>query len=240
MSILPKEKTPRKLALEDNSILLHGVPKVGKSSMASQAENPIFLATEPGLGAIEAYQVPISNWNDFAGAIVALSEEKHDFKTVVVDTIDNAYFFCSEAVCRKANKTHESDFGHGKGWALVGNEFRRAILRLSQLPMGLIMISHSRTREIDTPDGKLNKVVPTLPPRILEAIAGFVAITLYATVRGVKKGETVEFEHVMYTKPRREYEAGDRTGLLPPVLPLKYEALKECFNKTKQVGGKAK
>jgi hypothetical protein len=231
--MLPTSPTPKRLSLTEHSILCYGPPKIGKSTFASGADSPIFLATEPGLAALEVFQVPVTSWNEFLAAVVALKNDKHSFKTVVVDTLDNAYRFCSEAICKKAGHSHESDFGHGKGWALVSNEFHRAILQLAQLPMGLILISHSREKEVDTPIGKIQKTVPTLPPRVMESIAGFVSIILYATTVRQQTKEGVTWERVCLSEPRREHEAGDRTGLLPPQFSLNYSEFKSYFEKGK-------
>ena len=50
---LPTAKTPPKRSLSDVSILLYGPSKIGKSTFASQAPDAIFLATEPGLNALD-------------------------------------------------------------------------------------------------------------------------------------------------------------------------------------------
>jgi RecA-family ATPase len=62
---LPTTKTPPKRSLSDVSILLYGPSKIGKSTFASQAPDAIFLATEPGLNALEVYQHPITSWPEF-------------------------------------------------------------------------------------------------------------------------------------------------------------------------------
>jgi len=48
-------------------------------------------------------------------------------KTIVLDTVDNAYKMCSDYVCKKFKIEHESDLGYGKGYALINNEFQRVI-----------------------------------------------------------------------------------------------------------------
>lgn len=42
-------------------------------------------------------------------------------KTVVIDTIDNAYKFCTDYIVKKYKIEHELDLGYGKGYALVNN-----------------------------------------------------------------------------------------------------------------------
>ncbi len=95
---LPTAKTPPKRSLSNVSILLYGPSKIGKSSFASQAPDAIFLATEPGLNALEVYQQPIGSWPDFLDACAELAKGKHPFKTVVIDTIDILYRLCADHI----------------------------------------------------------------------------------------------------------------------------------------------
>ncbi len=129
--ILPKEKSKPKKRLEDYSILLYGQPKIGKSTFCSQFDEPLFLATEAGLNALEVYQVAIPTWEKFLEACAAIAKGDHQFKTIVIDTVDNLWKSCSEYVRKRHNIHHESDLEWGKGWELVKDEFSRALTKLS-------------------------------------------------------------------------------------------------------------
>jgi hypothetical protein len=107
--LLPTAKTPPKASLSDYTVLVHSRPKAGKSEFCSHADNALFLATEPGLNALEVYQVPITSWDDFLAACGEIAEGNHPFKTIVIDTVDLAYRMCSEYICRKFKIEHESD-----------------------------------------------------------------------------------------------------------------------------------
>ena len=150
--MLPTKKTPPKQALSDLSVLVHGAHKIGKTEWCSHAEGALFLAAEPGLNALDAYQVPISSWDDLLAACREIAEGKHPFKTIIIDTIDNAYKMCAEYICRKHKIEHESDLGYGKGWALVNNEFQRVLNKLAFQPYGLFLVSHSQEKEIVSHD----------------------------------------------------------------------------------------
>jgi len=89
--LLPTAKTPPKASLSDYTVLVHSRPKAGKSEFCSHADNALFLATEPGLNALEVYQVPITSWDDFLAACGEIAEGNHPFKTIVIDTVDLAY-----------------------------------------------------------------------------------------------------------------------------------------------------
>ena len=58
MSILPTAKTQPKPDLADLTVLVYGQTKIGKSTFCAQSEGALFLATEPGLNALDVYQVP--------------------------------------------------------------------------------------------------------------------------------------------------------------------------------------
>jgi hypothetical protein len=210
---------------------LYGPSKLGKSTWCSQAENAVFLATEPGLNSLEVFQVPIRNWEELLKACAELAEGQHGFKTVILDTVDNAYKMCAEYVCQKNRVDHESDLAYGKGYSLVGNEFQRVINKLAFLPYGLILVSHSVEREFETRTGKIMRVVPTLPDKARKMVVGLVDLILYCDLETSKddSGKQV-YRRVIRTKPSLNYDAGDRTGRLPEILPLDFKEFLKAFN----------
>ncbi len=66
--MLPKSKTKRKETLNDLTALVYSPSKIGKSTWCSHAENALFLATEPGLNALEVFEAPITCWDDLLQA----------------------------------------------------------------------------------------------------------------------------------------------------------------------------
>ena len=70
-------------------ILIHGVAGVGKSTFAADADRPVFLMTEDGLGKLQVPHFPLAtSYAEVAEALDALLNEDHDFGTVVVRTIE--------------------------------------------------------------------------------------------------------------------------------------------------------
>ena len=57
--MLPITKSPPKHQLADLTVLLYGPSKIGKSTWCAQADGALFLATEPGLNALNVFQVAI-------------------------------------------------------------------------------------------------------------------------------------------------------------------------------------
>jgi hypothetical protein len=233
MSILPTAKTPPKPDLADLTVLWYGQTKIGKSSTCAQADGALFLATEPGLNALDVYQAPILCWDDLLNVCAEIVGGKHPFKTVVIDTIDNAYKFCTDYILAKAKVEHESDLGYGKGYALVNNEFQRVLTKLAFQPYGLFLISHAKEMEMDSRTGKYTRVVPTLPDKARKIVLGMADMVLFCDLE-VTPGEKGEqhVRRVIRTKPSLYYEAGDRTGRLPDVIDLDFKAFLAGFSGT--------
>lgn len=237
MSInLPTEKSKPVTDLGRQSILIYGVPKCGKSEWSSCFPSAIFLECEPGLNHLEVFKVPTYSWESFLEACKLIAKGDHKFQTVVIDTVDNAFKMCSEHVCAKHGIEYEGDMAHGKGWALVKNEWHRVLTRLASLPYGLILISHAVDRTIEMRTGEYTKTVPSLPDRARNVVLGLVDMILYGdSVARKDASGNVIIDRVLRTKPHPTYEAGDRTGRLPEVLPLNYEAFVAAFHSNNSV-----
>jgi len=188
-------------------------------------DNPLFLATEPGLEALEVYEVKIPDWKTFLNVCAEIQQGGHPFKTIVIDTVDNLWKACSEYVRNKLGIMHESDLVYGKGWAMVRDEFFRVLRKLALLPYGLVMTSHVDLIEVKTRTSTITKAVPTIPKTGREIILGWVDMILYAETIVTDDGEV----RIIRTKPSENWEAGDRTKRLPPVVPLDFEAFKNAF-----------
>lgn len=224
MTFLPKEKSKPLNDMTQYIIMMYGVPKIGKSTFASQMDDPLFLATEQGLHALEVYQTEIKTWEDFIGACAELHKSKR-FKTVIIDTVDNAYQMCLDYVCKAHGIKHPSDLEWGKGWSLVNKEFQRVLTKLSHEGRGLVFLSHSQDITIKTRTSEITKAVPTLVKSARKFILGISDIIMYAEMEDTKDG----LKRVIHCEPSENWEAGDRTGRLPAVLPLDYNAVKKAF-----------
>jgi hypothetical protein len=231
MSLLPTAKSQPKPNLADLTVLVYGQTKIGKSTLCSHAENALFLATEPGLNALDVFQTPIQSWEDLLNACAEIGEGKHPFKTVIVDTIDNAYKFCTDYILKKFKIEHESDLAYGKGYAIVNNEFQRVLTKLAFLPYGFFLVSHAKEIEIETRTGKYTRIVPTLPDKARKIVLGMVDMVLFCDLE-LTTGENGEqnIRRVIRTKPSLYYEAGDRTGRLPETIDLDFRKFLEAYN----------
>jgi|TARA_B100000214_G_scaffold369672_1_gene343121 hypothetical protein len=233
--MIPKQKTKPTIKLGDQVITLYGMPKIGKSTFASQFPGVLFAATEPGLNFIEAYQVPVNDWSTFRNLCGLLARDPQYVQTLVVDTIDILYLHCKAHICKEAGVMDPSDLSYGKGFGMVNNEFRRVLSKIGTLrtkkdgKLGLIMISHAKEVEIDTRTGKQMRWAPSPPASARQIIEGMSDLLLFADVNE-------EGVRVLRTKPSPSWVAGDRSGRLADTMPLNYVALASQFDDNKKKG----
>ena len=231
MGLLPKEKSTPRNKLTDYNIFLYGMPKIGKTTFASHFPDAVFLATEAGHHALSVFKVDLASWEDFLDACSELAEGKHNFRNVVIDTVDNLWMLCRNHICAKNKIEHEADLKYGKGYALILNEFARVLTKLSMLPFGLVLISHVAVQELETRTGTIHKIVPSLPEKPRKMILGMADMILFfdQDIARAEDGKQ-SIRRVVRTQPSPNYEAGDRTGRLPEIIELDYNKFADAFS----------
>jgi hypothetical protein len=178
---LPSQKSIPSTDLGNYSMLLYGMKKIGKTSLASKFPEAIFLMTEPGAKALSVYQVSVKSWAEFKGYVKLLSEDEK-FQTVVVDIVDNLYAQCFEYVCQKLAIEHPSEEKWGKGWGDIKKEFITEIMALAQCGKGIIFVSHAMEKEVKQRNGdSYHMIAPTMANQAKEVLEGLVDIWAYYT-----------------------------------------------------------
>lgn len=145
-----KSKPPR--------ILIHADHGLGKSSLAAAAPRPLFIQTEDGLESIDAEAFPLCP--DFETMMLQLSqvyEEEHEYKTLVIDSLDWTETLIFKHVCMEGDKTSISDFGYGSGYQAALEQFGRVVKALTAIReernMAVILTAHSQIKTYQNPMG---------------------------------------------------------------------------------------
>lgn len=231
---IPKEKHKPKRRMSQYVWLIYGPPKVGKTTFANQWNDALFLATEPGTAAMEAAEIQISSWTDFTNTVKGLRDQKHRWKTVVVDTVDNLYEFLQDDVCNANGWVDLGDPGFGKGHKLARRKLSAAIANLRALDMALVFVSHERQeKEIDD-NGK--RAGTTF---ITSALPGSARKVLHGSVDFIFRAEVVEggarqLRTTPFLSDELHIECGQRGELgrpLPETMELSFAALAAEFKR---------
>ena len=220
-------------------ILMYGAEKVGKTTMAANAPNPIFLRTEDGEGKLDMTSWDIKSFDDFIQAITVLSNEEHDFQTVVVDTIDwfEPLIFAQVIKDRPQSEkgkaiTNIDDYGYGKGYMYAMDYWSQVIDGLNYLRttknMMVILLAHTHIKSYSPPDSEAyDRFTLKMNEKASEKLMEFVDCIFFARkkvfLREDDKGKnkaigTAEGREIM-TESLPSFRAGNRYNL-PASIPL--------------------
>lgn len=225
-------------------ILLYGVSKIGKSTFASMADRPVFVQAEDGLDAIGADAFPLSlTYKSVMENLQSLAEEEHDFKTVVVDSLDwlepmlHKELIARQPYGDKGKKIDSiEDYGYGKGFSYALELWREYIDMLNYLReekgMAVIQIAHAQIRKFENPETdiydryelKLHKSAASL---MMEHSDIILFANYYVGVKKEEKSMSKDGrkravgtgERVLYTEERPAFMAGNRYSL-PAEIPF--------------------
>jgi len=235
---LPTSRTSTESNYLKKIYMFYGQPKAGKTTIASQfgdddKNKVIFFATEPGhkfqtiykwrYQKNGEYHDPIS-YNHFITCAKELLLEKHEFKCLVIDTIDILYSWAGEHIAKKSGEKTVGDIPHGKGWSLLHSEIMRPVNALCQSGLGVIFISHESIKEKTLTNKKINYTDSSMTNHLKKMIDGLCDYILYFYID--KNGN-----RVIRTKGNTTINAGDRSGLLPELIKMDSKELITHLNK---------
>lgn len=235
MGIIPKSPSPPSARMADYVWHFYGEPGVGKTTLGNQFPKPMFISTEPGTSAMHAAAVPVSTWQDMKLVIDALKNEKHGYKTVVLDTVDVAYNLCATHVCDVNGWIDVADGDWGRGWRALDREWTNMITQIRTLPMCSLFVGHEKREEIMERVG--SRDTATGRYRVSTALPRTARNTLHSAMDFIIRCEfTEENERILRTQPiegkRERIEAkarGHKGAMLPETLGMSFKELQAAF-----------
>lgn len=230
----------RSTALTPPRILVHGVAGSGKTTFAAAAEGAVLIPTEDGLGTLQVDHFPLAKtFGEVMEALAALYSEPHDFKTVVVDSVDWFEPLIWKQVCAENKWGSIEEPGYGKGYVAALDLWRQYLDGLNALRdergMTVIQIAHTDIKRFDSPEHEpYDRYVIKLHARAAALLQEHSDVVLFANYRistvkadvGFNKKVTRALgsgERVLYTAERPAFLAKNRYGL-PDTLPLDWQA----------------
>lgn len=237
MSLLPKEKSKKSTELSEQIMLIYGRPKIGKSTLCSCFPDALFIATEPGLRGLSVNKVNVTSWETFIDVFTEIAKGEHNYKTIVIDTADKMLKLIRDYVVKGAGVNSIGDLGHGKGYTESREILSETIDRMASLPYGLIFVSHCVTEVVETKLDKYNRWTITVgAEKDNDILMNLMDIILFMDSK-IIGGEEVG---VIHTKPSMNFDAGDKSMLLPtsiefpPNNPAKaFEVIEKAFGGSK-------
>jgi hypothetical protein len=233
LSLITKQRRRRPILA-----VLEGPSGVGKSSFGAQMSDVVFIPTERGLDQITVAKFPVpETLDEFADYLSAIDEEKHDYKSLVIDTVDALELLIFDAVIAEARKLDKrvksiEDVGGGwqKGYQRARDYWQRLLARLTSLSerMNVLLIGHSHLRTITDPmlGTAYDSFEMKVQQKSAELIKQSVDMILFARLTTSVAKETpkarkgrglVSGDREMYTQPTTGIEAKNRYDLESPM-----------------------
>ena len=240
--ILPKNERRNLNATKKKVVWIYGAPFSGKTFFANQFPDPLMLNTDGNIKFVDAPYIAIRDtvtvegrltkrqlaWEVFADSVAELEKKQNDFKTIVVDLLEDTYEACRVYICDRQGWKHESDDSF-RAWDMVTSEFLNTIKRLVSLDYeNIILISHEdRSRDLTRKSGdKISSIRPNLREKVANKVAGMVDL--------VARIVADDNDRVLSFKTSEVIFGGGRLTVHNKEIPLDYEAFCEVYEEANQ------
>jgi hypothetical protein len=138
-------------------VLVHGQEGVGKTTLAAKFPHAVFLQTEDGTPAglkLSTFGL-LSSYADVREALAALGNEKHDYRTIVIDSVDKLEGLIWADVCSTNKWSSIEAAGYGKGYVVADGWWRDLLAALDWLrrerDMAIVLLAHSAVETVNDP-----------------------------------------------------------------------------------------
>ncbi len=236
--------------------IIYGIQGLGKTTFGATFQNPILLRTEDGAKAINITTFPIAKtFDDVKQAITSLHQEKHDFKTLVVDSLDWLEPLVWDETCEENGFTNIESAGYGKGYVTADYYWRLLMKGFDSLAinknMDIVLISHAEIKTFNSP---ISEPYDRYQLKLHKRAAGFwqewadmVLFCNYKTNIETKKAGfdkeisrgTGSGERVVFTEERPAFHAKNRWSL-PPEIYIGFDKTFTGFHKALSVATEGK
>ena len=225
-------------------VFLYGVEKIGKSSLVAKFPAPLFLDVEKGTHQLALDRLDIKSADELDKAITDVIRERHDYKTLVIDSADQAEKLMANEVISENHWRSIEEPGYGKGFTALGEKFQSFLDDLDLVisrGINVVLIGHAHIKRFNPPETLegYDRWEPKLAPKDSEKAKAWADAVLFASfdtkvieTDGKPKGIRGR-ERVIYTVRSAAYDAGNRYGL-PEVIKMSIAALAPLFQATEQ------
>ena len=225
-------------------LVFYGVEGIGKTSLAAQTPDPLFIDTEGGTAHLDVrrLQKPAS-WEELIALVKEVAATPDVCRTLVIDTADWAEQMCIDHICAKYKQPGIESFGYGKGYTYLSEEFARLLAACDEVILSgknVVITAHAKMRKQELPDEqgafdrwelKLSKQTAPLLKEWPDALLFLNFKTLVvATDSNTHKAQGGK--RVMFTSHHPCWDAKNRHNL-PEEMDLSYASIAPIFGDSK-------
>lgn len=137
-------------------VMLYGIAGVGKTTLAASTRSPVFVQLEDGIDDVGAPRFPLcKDLDSVLACLRSLYAEDHDFRTVVIDSIDWLERAIFQRVAEDRSVRSIEEIGYGKGYQFALEHWRRVLAALDALRtdrgLAVVLVAHSAIVRFEDP-----------------------------------------------------------------------------------------
>ena len=232
------KKTPLK-------VCIYGPESVGKTTLASQFPQSLIVDVENGSNSLNVRRIRCDkSWEELLATVKEIIATPNICKTIVIDTADWAEYLCSKYVCEKYKKQNIDDFGYGKGYTYLTEEFKKLLDLLDEAidaGLNVVVTAHAKPRKFELPEEmgafdryelKLTKNTAPIIKEWCDALL-FCNFKTYVITDEANKKKAQGAKRTIYTTHSAVYDAKNRHNL-PDELDMSFDSLKPLFEEPTQ------
>ena len=228
--------------IRPQKVVIYGAEGVGKTTLASSFPKPLFIDTEGGTAQMNVRRIAKpENWDVFLSILSEVAKTKDVCETLVIDTADWAEQLAVSHILTKYKKTGIEEFGYGKGYVYLAEEFSKFLEALDEIiasGVHVVVTAHAKMRKFEQPDemGAYDRWEMKLSKNsapLLKEWADLLLFCNYQTfvVTSENKAQKAQGgKRVMYTSHHPCWDAKNRHDL-PDILDLDYKYIQHLFSK---------
>ena len=245
--LLPKNERRNIETIEKKVVWLYGSPFSGKTFFANRFPDPLMLNTDGNIKFVDAPYIAIKDevkvngrktektlaWEIFKNVISELEKKDNNFKTIIVDLLEDTYEHCRLYIYDQMGIEHESDDSF-RAWDKVRSEFLNTLKRLMNLDYeNIILISHLDTTKDITKKGgdKLTSIKPNLQEKVANKVAGMVDMVARVVADGNERTLSFKTNEVIF--------GGGRLTTSTTEIPLDYDAFLEIYEEANKAAAES-
>ena len=223
--------------------VLYGVAGIGKTTLAAQFPNPVFIDVEDGSNQLPIARMPRpTSWEMLLDEVREIRDGNVPCSTLVLDTADAAEELCIRALCAEHDWEGLESPGYGKGYTYAAESFAKLLDLLGEVVdngRNVVVVSHAMCRKFERPDEegaydryelKLSRKAAPMVKEWCDMLL-FLDYKIYVETESSKDGKVTKAKakggrRIIHTTHHPCWDAKNRFGL-PDEMPLDYDGLRE-------------